>query len=179
VDVLDLGDTRYPPALNLLARTTGEGDAHAQAICGIFARLFSRFWGPRTEDILRSALTTLLCGRDPAGPAPTLADVLVLLSDPGERARYRAGDPVALDVYWRQRRDCATGRTVGQLGPRERKGVPGSQAAAHGARSAPTHAVALDPGRGLPAVSQRACDAAVVQLTDAAPKVSDAVPTSQ
>jgi len=102
VDLLDLGDTSHPSALNLLASTPGEGDAHAHAICGIFARLFSRFWGPRTEDILRSALTTLLCGRDPAGPAPTLADVLTLLSDPGERTRYRASDPVALDMFWRQ-----------------------------------------------------------------------------
>ncbi len=102
VDLLDLGETSRPPALNLLACSPADGDAQAQAICGIFARLFSRFWGPRTEDILRSALTTLLCGRDPAGPAPTLADVLMLLSDPGERSRYRASDPVALDVFWRQ-----------------------------------------------------------------------------
>ncbi len=102
VDLLDLGDTRHPPALNLLACSPADGDGHAQAICGIFARLFSRFWGPRTEDILRSALTTLLCGRGPADASPTLADVLTLLTDPSERSRYRASDPVALDVFWRQ-----------------------------------------------------------------------------
>jgi hypothetical protein len=121
VDVLDLGDAGYPPALNLLACTPGEGDAHAQAICGIFARLFSRFWGPRTEDILRSALTTLLCGRDLAGPAPTLADVLTLLSDPGERARYRAGDPVALDVFWRQWQTLSEQARVQALAPLSNK----------------------------------------------------------
>jgi hypothetical protein len=121
VDLLDLGHTAHPPALNLLACTPGEGDAHAQAICGIFARLFSRFWGPRTEDILRSALTTLLCGRDPAGPAPTLADVLTLLSDPGERARYRAGDPVALDVFWRQWQTLSEQARVQALAPLSNK----------------------------------------------------------
>jgi hypothetical protein len=121
VDLLDLGDTAHPPALNLLACTPGDGDAHAQAICGIFARLFSRFWGPRTEDILRSALTTLLCGRDPAGPAPTLADVLTLLSDPGERARYRAGDPVALDVFWRQWQTLSEQARVQALAPLSNK----------------------------------------------------------
>ncbi len=121
VDLLDLGDTRYPPALNLLACAAGEGDAHAQAICGIFARLFSRFWGPRTEDILRSALTTLLCGRDPAGPAPTLADVLTLLSDPGEQSRYRAGDPVALDVFWRQWQTLSEQARVQALAPLSNK----------------------------------------------------------
>jgi hypothetical protein len=121
VDLLDLGDTRCPPALNLLASAPGDGDAHAQAICGIFARLFSRFWGPRTEDILRSALTTLLCGRDPAGPAPTLADVLTLLSDPGERTRYRASDPVALDVFWHQWQTLSEQARVQALAPLSNK----------------------------------------------------------
>jgi hypothetical protein len=121
VDLLDLGETARPPALNLLACTPGDGDAHAQAICGIFARLFSRFWGPRTEDILRSALTTLLCGHDPAGPAPTLADVLTLLSDPGERTRYRAGDPVALDVFWRQWQTLSEQARVQALAPLSNK----------------------------------------------------------
>jgi hypothetical protein len=121
VDLLDLGETSRPPALNLLACAPADGDAQAQAICGIFARLFSRFWGPRTEDILRSALTTLLCGRDPAGPAPTLADVLMLLSDPGERARYRASDPVALDVFWRQWQTLSEPARVQALAPLSNK----------------------------------------------------------
>jgi hypothetical protein len=121
VDLLDLGDESYPPALNLLACPPGEGDAQAQAICGIFARLFARFWGPRTEDILRSALTTLLVGRDPAGPAPTLADVLTLLSDPGERSRYRASDPVALDVFWRQWQTLSEPARVQALAPLSNK----------------------------------------------------------
>jgi len=121
VDLLDLGDTSHPPALNLLASAPGDGDSHAHAICGIFARLFSRFWGPRTEDILRSALTTLLCGRDPAGPAPTLADVLTLLSDPGERTRYRASDPVALDVFWRQWQTLSEQARVQALAPLSNK----------------------------------------------------------
>jgi hypothetical protein len=121
VDLLDLGDLAYPPALNLLACSSAGGDAQAQAICGIFARLFARFWGPRTEDILRSALTTLLCGRDPAGPAPTLADVLMLLSDPGERSRYQASDPVALDVFWRQWQTLSEPARVQALAPLSNK----------------------------------------------------------
>jgi TraM recognition site of TraD and TraG len=121
VDLLDLGDENHPPALNLLACPPEDGDAQAQAMCGIFARLFSRFWGPRTEDILRSALTTLLCGRDPDGPAPTLADVLTLLSDPGERSRYRASDPVALDVFWRQWQTLSEPARVQALAPLSNK----------------------------------------------------------
>jgi hypothetical protein len=121
VDLLDLGDQVYPPALNLLACPAGEGDAQAQAICSIFARLFARFWGPRTEDILRSALTTLLVGRNHAGPPPTLADVLTLLSDPSERSRYRASDPVALDVFWRQWQTLSEPARVQALAPLSNK----------------------------------------------------------
>ena len=121
VDLLDLGDESHPPALNLLACPPADGDAQAQAICGIFARLFARFWGPRTEDILRSALTTLLCGRDPDGDVPTLADVLTLLSDPGERSRYRASDPVALDVFWRQWQTLSEAARVQALAPLSNK----------------------------------------------------------
>ena len=77
--------------------------------------------GRRTEDILRSALTTLLVGRDPAGPAPTLADVLTLLTDPGERSRYRASDPVALDVFWRQWQTLSEPARVQALAPLSNK----------------------------------------------------------
>jgi TraM recognition site of TraD and TraG len=121
VDLLDLGDSEYPPALNLLACPPGEGDAHAQAICGIFARLFARFWGPRTEDILRSALSTLLAGRAPDESAPTLADVLTLLCNPGERSRYKASDPVALDVFWAQWQALSERARVEALAPLSNK----------------------------------------------------------
>jgi len=121
VDLLDLGDERFPPALNLLACPPPQGDAQVQAICGIFARLFARFWGPRTEDILRSALATLLCNRRPDSEPPTLADVLTLLSNPGERANYRASDPVALDVFWRQWQTLSEPARVQALAPLSNK----------------------------------------------------------
>jgi len=121
VDLLDLGDERFPPALNLLACPPAQGDMQVQAICGIFARLFARFWGPRTEDILRSALATLLCNRRPESEPPTLADVLTLLSNPGERANYRASDPVALDVFWRQWQTLSEPARVQALAPLSNK----------------------------------------------------------
>ena len=75
VVLLDFGNELYPPALNLLACRPGDEDVHVEALVGIFRRLFGRFWGPRSEDILRSALATLLANRDPDQQAPTLADV--------------------------------------------------------------------------------------------------------
>ncbi|HET8586588.1 MAG TPA: type VI secretion protein, partial [Candidatus Limnocylindria bacterium] len=95
VVLLDFGNEHYPPALNLLACAPGEEDVHAEALVAIFRRLFGRYWGPRSEDILRSALTTLLLNRRPDRPVPTLADVLNLLTDPAVKARHPVSDPVA------------------------------------------------------------------------------------
>jgi hypothetical protein len=63
----------------------------------IFHRIFARAWGPRTDDILRSACLTLLR----RGPA-TLADVPRLLSDAGFRQRRTKGldDPAGLGGFW-------------------------------------------------------------------------------
>src|SRR5581483_11053397 len=87
------------------------------ALVGIFRRLFGRYWGPRSEDILRSALLTLLVNRRPDRPAPTLADVLNLLSDPAEKARHPVSDPVALGQFWRQWQALSVGQREQALAP--------------------------------------------------------------
>lgn len=117
VVLLDLGDELHPPALNLLACAPGDEDVHVQALVGIFARLFGRFWGPRSEDIFRSALATLLANRDPRLPVPTLADVLALLTDPAEKARRPVSDPVALAQFWRQWRAFSDNQREQALAP--------------------------------------------------------------
>lgn len=117
VVLLDFGNEHYPPALNLLACARGEEDVHAEALVAIFRRLFGRYWGPRSEDILRSALTTLLLNRRPDRPAPTLADVLNLLTDPTVKARHPVSDPVALAQFWRQWQALSTGQREAALAP--------------------------------------------------------------
>lgn len=117
VELLDLGDTGHPPALNLLACRQEEADLHVEALTGIFRRLFTRFWGPRSEDILRAALGTLLTGARSGDPAPTLADVLALLTDPAERGRYSVPDPVALAQFWRQWNAFSAGQREQALAP--------------------------------------------------------------
>lgn len=63
----------------------------------IFKRIYERFWGPRTDDILKSALLTLL-----RQPNSTLAHIPLLLTDSSFRRRMTAdlGDPVGLDSFW-------------------------------------------------------------------------------
>jgi hypothetical protein len=117
VVLLDFGNEHHPPALNLLACPPGEEDIHAEALVAIFRRLFGRYWGPRSEDILRSALTTLLLNRRPDRPVPTLADVLNLLTDPAEKARNPVSDPVALAQFWRQWQALSVGQREAALAP--------------------------------------------------------------
>jgi hypothetical protein len=118
VVLLDFGDEERPPALNLLACVPGEEDIHAEALVGIFRRLFGRYWGPRSEDILRSAFGTLLANRQPGRQVPTLADVLNLLTDPAEKARHPVvSDPVALGQFWRQWQALSVGQREQALAP--------------------------------------------------------------
>jgi hypothetical protein len=117
VVLLDFGNEHFPPALNLLACAPGEEDVHTEALVAIFRRLFGRYWGPRSEDILRSALLTLLANRRPDRAAPTLADVLTLLSDPAEKARHPIVDPVAVGQFWRQWQALSTGQREAALAP--------------------------------------------------------------
>lgn len=122
VVLLDFGNELYPPALNLLACPPGDEDVHVEALVGTFRRLFGRFWGPRSEDILRSALATLLANRDPEREAPTLADVQALLTDPAEKARYPVtSDPVALAHFWRYWRALSDSQREQALAPLSNK----------------------------------------------------------
>lgn len=95
VDLLDPLDPA-PPGLNVL-----EGSDHdlvVDQLVGIFRRVYERFWGPRTDDILRAALLTLLA----AGGQATLADVPRLLSDERwrEQLLLEFEDPVGLEPFW-------------------------------------------------------------------------------
>lgn len=94
--VIDAEDPHQPPSLNPL-----EGpdiDVVVDNVVGIFARIFQQFWGPRTDDVLRSACLTLL--RRPGGA--TLIDVPRLLSEPVFRQQYTLDidDPAGIGGFW-------------------------------------------------------------------------------
>ncbi|MEO6703665.1 MAG: type IV secretion system DNA-binding domain-containing protein, partial [Jatrophihabitantaceae bacterium] len=84
---------------------TAELDGTAQVVVdnltSIFARVYSAFWGPRTDDIFRAACLTLRALPPRSGDVPSLADVPTLLTDPGYRAAVvsHVSDPV-LTGFW-------------------------------------------------------------------------------
>lgn len=98
--ILDPDDLTAPPSLNVLQGP--DPDLVVDNLVGIFRSIFERFWGPRTDDVLRAACLTLLHPANTHLPAPTLVDVPRLLSDERFRASYTAGirDPAGLGGFW-------------------------------------------------------------------------------
>ena len=97
VVVLDPADDDRPVGLNLLARPGESPELVVDQVVSIFHDLYRESWGPRTDDILRAALLTLV-----GVPGMTLAEVPLLLTDPGFRRPLvgRLNDPVALQPFW-------------------------------------------------------------------------------
>ncbi|MCR3721120.1 MULTISPECIES: type IV secretory system conjugative DNA transfer family protein [Prauserella salsuginis group] len=94
--VLFDADSRHrPPILNPLEG--GETDREVDNLVSVFRRVYSAFWGPRTDDLMRAACLTLRA----AEGVPTLADLPKLLASEAYRSRITSGlaDPV-LTGFW-------------------------------------------------------------------------------
>ncbi|WP_156755887.1 type IV secretory system conjugative DNA transfer family protein [Actinokineospora pegani] len=95
VVLFDADSKSRPPCLNPL--DGGQTDLTVDNLVSVFRRVYSAFWGPRTDDVMRAACLTL---RTQEGVA-TLADLPKLLVDGPFRNRVTAGvtDPV-LRGFW-------------------------------------------------------------------------------
>ncbi len=114
VVVLDPADVERPVGLNLLARPGESPELVVDQVVSIFHDLYRDSWGPRTDDILRSALLTLV-----GVPGMTLAEVPLLLTDPGFRRPLvaRVNDPVALEPFWGWYDAMGDGERAAAIGP--------------------------------------------------------------
>ena len=97
VCILDPGDDEYPVGLNLLAASEADREIVTEQVVGTLHNLYHASWGPRTDDILRSAVSTLV-----GVPGMTLAEVPLLLTDASFRRHLvgRVDDPIALGPFW-------------------------------------------------------------------------------
>ncbi|QFU86755.1 helicase HerA domain-containing protein [Amycolatopsis sp. YIM 10] len=95
VVLFDADSLHRPPVLNPLEG--GETDREVDNLVSVFRRVYSAFWGPRTDDLMRAACLTLRAQES----VPTLADLPKLLSSEAFRSRITAGltDPV-LTGFW-------------------------------------------------------------------------------
>jgi hypothetical protein len=97
--VIDPAETDAPPSWNVLDAHGRDPDLVVDQIVGVFARLYAAYWGPRTDDVFRSACLTLISDSD---VPVTLADIPRLLSDSAYRATRTRGlsDPAGLGGFW-------------------------------------------------------------------------------
>jgi uncharacterized protein DUF87/type IV secretory system conjugative DNA transfer VirD4/TraG family protein len=91
-------DTTPPPGLSVLSGS--DANLASDNLVGIVHRIFADSWGPRTDDILRSAVLTLQ-----QVPGATLADIPRLLIEEAYRIRAtrRIGGPEGDDIlagFW-------------------------------------------------------------------------------
>jgi Type IV secretion-system coupling protein DNA-binding domain len=101
--LFDAASRTAPPCLNVLHGDAAgtDTDVITDNITGIFRRLYSAFWGPRTDDVFRAAVLTLLQSVPAGSGLVTLADIPGLLTDDTRRRQLTAGitDPV-LAGFW-------------------------------------------------------------------------------
>jgi energy-coupling factor transporter ATP-binding protein EcfA2 len=95
--LLDPSETDAPAALNVLDVTGKDPELVVDQLVGVFHRLYNAYWGPRTEDVLRSACLTLT-----RRAGTTLAHIPLLLNNHRYRAQLTAGlsDPAGLGGFW-------------------------------------------------------------------------------
>jgi hypothetical protein len=96
VIVLDPNDQR-PVGFNLLGGAADESELLVDQVVGVLHNLFASSWGPRTDDIVRAALLTLM-----TEPGMTLCELPLLLTDHAFRRRLvgRLDEPIALEPFW-------------------------------------------------------------------------------
>jgi hypothetical protein len=103
--IIDPADRAAPPAFNPLSALGAGGGEHsreaaewaADTLTSVFAQLYRAWWGPRMDELMRSACITLA-----AQPGSTLPDVLRLLTDAGFRRNILDVHPPApvLATLW-------------------------------------------------------------------------------
>ena len=119
--VFDPDDASAPPSLNVLQlERPDEVDMIVDNLCGLFGRIFSSFWGPRTDDNLRSACLTLLHAPEAATGGVSLADIPRLLGEDAYRRRMVANLPkreTVLRGFWSQYEQLSDAQRANHVGP--------------------------------------------------------------
>lgn len=106
VIVLDAHDRARPVGYNLLGASRDEvaRELVVDNVLHIFRSIWAEFWGPRTDQILRAALSTLASARAGNGSAFTIAELPTLLTNPSFRAAVlaRTALPDRLRDFWQR-----------------------------------------------------------------------------
>ncbi len=113
--LIDPSIRERPVGLNILeCDDPAQRELVTDGVVAIFRKSFERFWGPRTDDVLRAALLTLL-----RHPETTITEVPLLLLDRRVRSRLtkNLGDPVGLKPFWQEYDAQTDGQRLQMVGP--------------------------------------------------------------
>lgn len=113
--LIDPSIRERPVGLNVLeCDDPDQRELVTDGVVAIFRKSFERFWGPRTDDVLRAALLTLL-----RHPQTTLTEVPPLLLDRRVRSRLtkNLGDPIGLKPFWQEYEAQSDGQRLQMVGP--------------------------------------------------------------
>ena len=121
VIVLDPSATDVPVGFNILQVGSSEHERElvVDHVVHVFAELWRSSWGPRTSDVLRTALLTLTHTMAPDGSAFTLCEVPELLLNPSFRrfVTAQASVPDTVRSFWIAYEQMSEGERAQVIGP--------------------------------------------------------------
>lgn len=104
----------WSTSFNPLRANSGHGELAGEQLLAIFRKFYAEYWGIYTEDVMRSALLTLL-----QEPNATVCHLPLLL----ENADYRrsvlksVNDPLGLEPFWTWYEWLPEAKRTGMIGP--------------------------------------------------------------
>ncbi len=117
VILLDPNDTQFPVGLNPLQGAGRSPDLVAEQLVGVIRSIFSNYWGPRSDDILRTAVLTLCYAR--ADASFTMLDIPKILTNPTFRRQVvgKVKDPTLLSSWssFETLSDAARAQAIGPV----------------------------------------------------------------
>jgi hypothetical protein len=119
--VLDASRRDQPIGFNVLARTGSEEEREltVDGVLQVFKEIWAPFWGPRSDQVMRAGLTTLVHTRGADGSPMTLCELLPLLTQPAFR-RYVTAQPslpASLRPFWQWYEQISDGERLQAVGP--------------------------------------------------------------
>jgi hypothetical protein len=121
VIVLDASKREWPIGFNILGQAHSEEarDLIVDNVVHIFRDMWSAYWGPRSDHIMRGALATLVSSKAPDGSAFTMQEILPLLTNPAFRRQVTGTEqlPRSLRTFWQWYDSMSDGERTQAIGP--------------------------------------------------------------
>lgn len=119
--VVDASRRDMPVGLNVLghARSEEARELAVDNVLHVFREIWSAFWGPRSDQIMRAGLSALVHTPAPDGSAMTLCELVPLLTQPGLRRYVTASGrlPESQLPFWQWYEQISDGERLQAIGP--------------------------------------------------------------